>query len=1159
MSKKLIYLVSFVLVLCSVGNAASIQWTGLGSNNLWSNPANWEFNAVPTSADEVFIEVPAAAAPNGPVIRDGISAVIFGLACEMAGEPMMTMTGGTLDVRDWIWWGDGPGSHGTFYMSGGTVTVVNELELGWGGGEGTWIMTGGTVNAGELIIPTSSGAAGQLYLHGGTFNVGSIGLEMSENGLIDIGEGVLVLKGDLTTIINGFIAARQITAYGGVGTVLVTYNGLNTTVAAIGSPKATNPNPADEATDALREIVLGWTPGIYVPPTNGHNVYFSESFNDVNDGIGGIAQDANSYAPAQRLDFGTTYYWRVDEVNGPPDYTVYEGNIWSFTTELFAYPVENITATASSTSQEGMGPENTINGSGLDVSDLHSIVEMDMWLSGDEPNGAWIEYEFDKVYKLHQMWVWNHNGTMEFILGFGLKDVTVEYSTNGTIYTTLGTTHEFAQAPGTPDYEHNTTVAFGGATAKYVRLTANSNWGAGLLDQYGLSEVRFLHIPVRAKYPSPDSGAIDVAVDVTLGFRAGREADKHDVYLSSDEQAVIDSTAGVTTVTETSYGPLSLDLDTTYYWKINEVNEAETPVTWEGDLWSFTTTDHFIVDDFEDYNDYSPNEIWAAWVDGYGVPANGATAGYPSPDWNQGEHFVETAIVHDGDQSMPFFYGNTGGATYSEGERTFAVPQDWTAAGVQTLTLYFHGTAGNTGQLYVKVNGSKVVYEGDAGNLALAEWQAWNIELASFGVDLQSVTTLGIGIDGNGASGTLYFDGIRLYRSKPVVFLFDDFEGYADDAGLTAAGWTILDTPAVTETGTTWTITNPGGRVNPATLNGSASTGNFLISDSDKGGGSNPTDSGASHDVITPSFSTAGADKVWLHMDLTAQLNNNGAAIFDVDVSIDGGSTWTNVFSRVAPGRISSNSATTRLPDNTNTDGYYGQLDVDLTPYAANQGDVRLRIRHFEPNDDWYIAIDNVLVDDVAAPQGGPITVFSEDFSNGLGQMEVFSGQGNTGTETWHTTDKGGRYVPGTVQERGVNRLGPHPGATPDFAIIESDADPDPAEDEWLMTPTLDLSGMTEVFLHYNSETVVYGGTEVQEVLISLDGGNTFEVTPIFDYNGGGLWDSGEEPFYAERIFDVSDIAAGQSQVVFAFHFQGDGNDYWWAIDNVEVSGVPGE
>ncbi|GAI58446.1 unnamed protein product, partial [marine sediment metagenome] len=44
---------------------------------------------------------------------------------------------------------------------------------------------------------------------------------------------------------------------------------------------------------------------------------------------------------------------------------------------------------------------------------------------------------------------------------------------------------------------------------------------------------------------------------------------------------------------------------------------------------------------------------------------------------------------------------------------------------------------------------------------------------------------------------------------------------------------------------------------------------------------------------------------------------------------------------------------------------------------------------------------------------------------------------------------------------------------------------------------------------------------------------------------------------FAERIFDVSGIAAGESQVVFAFRYAGDGDDWWWAIDNVEVSGIP--
>ncbi|MHC4172620.1 MAG: LamG-like jellyroll fold domain-containing protein [Planctomycetota bacterium] len=535
---------------------------------------------------------------------------------------------------------------------------------------------------------------------------------------------------------------------------------------------AFNPSPADKATDVPREVILSWTPGEFAPPVNGHKVYLSENFNDVNDGLGGITQDANSYAPAQRLDLSTTYYWRIDEVNGAPDYAVHEGNVWSFTTEPVGYAIENVTATASSAHTAEMGPEKTIDGSGLNENDLHSNEETDMWLSSAEPLRAWIQYEFDKIHKLYQMWVWNSNQTVEPLLGFGLKDVTIEYSTNGTDYTTLGTTHEFARAPGTAGYAHNTTIDFGSAVAKYVRLTANSSWG-GIMPQYGLSEVRFFHIPVYAREPNPDSGATDVSlgtidepVDVTLSWIAGREAVTHDVYFGADEQAVADGTVGVISVTEPSYNPLSLDLGKTYYWRVDEVNEAETPTTWQGSLWDFTAQDHFVVDDFEGYNDLDTtdpdsNRIFNVWIDGYEQPTNGCLVGYDQPP------FVEKSIVHSDKQSMPLFFSNTGGAAYSEAERTFAAAQNWTVAGAATLVLYFHGTEGNTGQLYVKVNGTKVVYGGDAGDIAKPEWNQWSIDLASLGVNLQNVTKLAIGIDGNGAGGTLYVDDIRLYPSQP--------------------------------------------------------------------------------------------------------------------------------------------------------------------------------------------------------------------------------------------------------------------------------------------------------------------------------------------------------------------------------------------------------
>ena len=95
-----------------------------------------------------------------------------------------------------------------------------------------------------------------------------------------------------------------------------------------------------------------------------------------------------------------------------------------------------------------MGPEKTIDGSGLNANDQHSTAGEQMWLSAnDRPAAAWIQYAFDKIYKLDRMLVWNSNQLIETMIGFGAKAVKVEYSTDGTTWTALGD-FEFAQANG---------------------------------------------------------------------------------------------------------------------------------------------------------------------------------------------------------------------------------------------------------------------------------------------------------------------------------------------------------------------------------------------------------------------------------------------------------------------------------------------------------------------------------------------------------------------------------------------------------------------------------------------------------------------------------------------------------------------------------------
>ncbi len=532
---------------------------------------------------------------------------------------------------------------------------------------------------------------------------------------------------------------------------------------------ASDPKPDDEAIDVPRDVTLSWAPGEFAPAVDGHIVYLSANLNDVNNSIGGVRQSAGSYSPPQRLDFETTYYWRVDEVNGPPDFTVYQGDVWSFTTEPVAYAIENVIATASSSS-EGQGPENAVNDSGL-TDDLHTAGTGTgtMWMSElNAPQPTWIRFDFDKVYALHEVWVWNSNTDSEAIIGYGARDVSIEYSVDGNDYTPLGTTHEFTQAPGEPDYAHDTTVDFGGVLAKSVRFTINTAWGT-LLPMSGLSEVRFFHIPLRARDPYPDSGATDVDVDVTLGWRAGRQTASHNVYVSTDPDAL----TLVGPVAEPAFDTALLDLilGQTYHWQVDEVNEAETPTTWQGDPWSFTTQEYLVVDDFESYNDNDDltdpesHRIFESWPDGYlTLTTNGALIGNEAPP------YAEVVTVHGGSgQAMPMFYSNTGGPTFSEATRTFADPQDWTAHGVTTLGLWFHGTVGNTGQMYVKINGTRIPYDGEAGNIARLAWQPWTIDLTSSGLDLQSVGSLTIGVDGSGSGGTLYFDDIRVDRQAPPL------------------------------------------------------------------------------------------------------------------------------------------------------------------------------------------------------------------------------------------------------------------------------------------------------------------------------------------------------------------------------------------------------
>jgi hypothetical protein len=99
---------------------------------------------------------------------------------------------------------------------------------------------------------------------------------------------------------------------------------------------AYNPDPADGAIWVDADADLSWSAGMNAIT---HDIYFGTNEADVAAGTGGAFkanQPATTYDPGT-LSGGTTYYWRIDEVEGD-GVTINKGDVWSFTT----YAIENV-------------------------------------------------------------------------------------------------------------------------------------------------------------------------------------------------------------------------------------------------------------------------------------------------------------------------------------------------------------------------------------------------------------------------------------------------------------------------------------------------------------------------------------------------------------------------------------------------------------------------------------------------------------------------------------------------------------------------------------------------------------------------------------------------------------------------------------------------
>jgi hypothetical protein len=215
--------------------------------------------------------------------------------------------------------------------------------------------------------------------------------------------------------------------------------------------------------------------------------------------------------------------------------------------------------------------------------------------------------------------------------------------------------------------------------------------------------------PVRAMSPSPMNGASGTKMTPILTWGAGDFASSHEVYFGTDANAVkaADKSSpeykGTKTLGDEIYDPGKLAWFTQYFWRVDEVNAVHPDSPWVGNLWSFTTGDFIVVENFEDYNVNKP--IWEFWYDGLGFgtpgtpgfnPGNGTGAAVGD---DTSPSYMEESIVNSGGKSLPYFYDNNkpGFAWYSEAELTLVAPRDWTEEGVGELSIWFRGYSASTG------------------------------------------------------------------------------------------------------------------------------------------------------------------------------------------------------------------------------------------------------------------------------------------------------------------------------------------------------------------------------------------------------------------------------------------------------------------------------
>jgi hypothetical protein len=475
-------------------------------------------------------------------------------------------------------------------------------------------------------------------------------------------------------------------------------------------PQASKPDPADGSIHEATWTNLSWAPG---RDAVSHDVYVGESFEDVNSGSEGTFQGNQGLTNAvvgfpgfpfpEGLVPGTTYYWRIDEVNDADPNSPWKGNVWSFSTPpKTAYSpdpadgAEFVDPNAIFTWTPGYGAKlhtvylgdnyddvsNAVGGLPLGTSSYdHGTLESEKIL-------YWRVDEFDGV-ETHKGDVWS--------------------------FTTPG-------AVGNP-------LPGNGATD--VQMTETLSWTAA--DNAASHELYF----------GTDTDAVNNATAASPEY------------------------VGPKAIGAESYDPGGLAWDSSYAWRVDEVYPTSTVkgLVWTFATADYILVDDFeSYDDIDPLpGEAGGNRIFDIWIDGFGTTTNGALVGNDLPPYAETSvvHGGAQSMIYRYDNNL-----KTSEATptlvyprdWTEGGVT-KLSLWFRGASANVADRMFVALNGNAVVYHDDPAATQIT--------GWNEWVIDLADFAGVDVTNVNTITIGFGTKGSpaaGGAGTMYFDDIRLVR-----------------------------------------------------------------------------------------------------------------------------------------------------------------------------------------------------------------------------------------------------------------------------------------------------------------------------------------------------------------------------------------------------------